>query len=332
MSASDHSVLVAGSGSIGRRHMRNLRELGVERIAACDPQPGRLEPMASELGVTPFADFEEALAKARPDLVFVCTPPVAHVPQSLSALRAGAHVFIEKPLSGSVAGVEELAAEAKLSGRMVQIGYNLRFHPGIKKLKEVVDSGTIGRVLWAGAQVGSYLPDWRPWQDYRQTYSARQDLGGGIILDASHELDYVTWLLGQPSELLCMAGKVSRLAVDVEDCATILLRFPSGAQADVHLDFVQRAYMRTCTLAGEEGSAAWDYMSNEVRTYDSRTKKWDNWKYEFEANDMYVAEVKDFLRCVESGKPTLVTLQQSIDVLKIALAAKSAAEKSVQLT
>ena len=325
MQSVDYAVLVAGSGSIGRRHMRNLRALGIQRLAACDPDPDRQAPMVAELGIQPFADFEEAMTAAKPDLVFVCTPPVFHVPQALQAVQAGAHVFVEKPLSHALGGVDELIAEAEAHQRVVQVGYNLRFYPGLQKVKQLVDDGAIGRILWARVEVGQYLPDWRPWQDYRQSYTARRDLGGGVILDASHELDYIIWLLGQPTEVMCMAGKVSDLEVDVEDCATVLLRFASGAHADVHMDFVQRWYARSCKLVGEQGTIIWNYPAHQVRIYKAETDSWETMIYTFDSNKMYVAEVQHFLGCVDRAATPLVDLKQAKMVLEVALAAKSAA-------
>ena len=321
----NYTVLVFGSGSIGRRHMRNLRALGVQRLAACDPNPDRLVPMKTELGIRPFTDFEQAMDATQPDLVFVCSPPVFHVPQALQAVRAGAHVFIEKPLSHALDGVDELIAEAETRQRVVQVGYNLRFHPGLQKVKQLVDGGVIGRIFWAQVEAGQYLPDWRPWQDYRQSYTARRDLGGGIILDASHELDYIIWLLGQPTEVMCMAGKVSDLEVDVEDCATVLLRFASGAQADVHMDFVQRGYVRSCKLVGERGTIIWDYPAHQVRIYQAEMDSWETITYTLDNNDMYVAEVQHFLGCADQGATSVVDLKQAKRVLEVALAAKSAA-------
>ena len=203
------SVLVVGSGSIGRRHMRNLRALGVRVLTACDLDRSRLSKMVNELGIQAFADFNEALDSAKPDIVFICTPPVSHVPQALQAARAGAHLFIEKPLSHTLDGVGELIAEVEARHRVTQVGYNLRFDAGLRKAKQLVEAGTVGRVLWARAEFGQYLPDWRPWQDYRNSYTARRELGGGIVLDGSHELDYVIWIMGAPTDVACMMGKVS---------------------------------------------------------------------------------------------------------------------------
>src|SRR5690606_21417659 len=115
-----------------------------------------------------------------------------------------------------------------------------------------------GKPLWANIEVGQYLPDWRPWQNYRESYTARKELGGGIILDASHEIDYARWLFGEVDTLLCMADKVSDLELNVEDCATVLMRMKSGMQVDVHLDCIQRHYTRHCKIVGANGTMHWD--------------------------------------------------------------------------
>jgi predicted dehydrogenase len=252
---------------------------------------------------------------------------VSHVALALRAVERGAHVFVEKPLSHSLDGVEQLAARTGALGRVVQVGYNFRFHPGVRLLKELVDAGAVGKVLWLSAAYGQYLPDWRPEQDYRASYTARAALGGGIILDASHELDYALWLLGQPTEVACMAGKVSDLEVDVEDCATVLLRFAGGAQADVHMDFVQRGYRRRCRVAGTEGTLEWDYLEREVRLFRAASGAWERRPYAFEPNDMYVAEVRHFLDCVLGRATPLVGLEEGRRVLRVALAAKTAARE-----
>ena len=305
--------------------MRNLRELGVRNIAACDPNPERLEPMVSDLQVQAFASFEHALDQFQPDTVFVCTPPVLHVIQARQALASRADVFIEKPLSHSMDGVRQLRADIRDTGRIVQVGYNLRFHPAIRKMKQIVNENAIGRILFARLEVAQYLPDWRPWQDYRQSYTAHRELGGGIILDGSHELDYLLWLLGEPDGVLCMAGTVSRLDVDVEDSATILLHFPSGTHADVHLDFLQRVPSRSCKLVGELGTAVWENATPQTVKLLLADSEPQSWQFEFDANDMYLAEVKDFLACIQEQRQPLVDVEQAARVLEWALAAKGAA-------
>jgi predicted dehydrogenase len=321
-----YSVLVAGAGSIGRRHMANLRQLGTRRLAATDPDSGRLHPVVDELRVEAFADLEDGIRVFKPDVVFVCTPPVFHVEQALRALRSGAHVFIEKPLSHCLDGVGVLRAEAGKLGRVVHVGYNWRFNPGIRRLKRLVEEGVAGRILWARAEVAQYLPDWRPGQDYRQSYTARRGLGGGIILDASHEIDYILWLLGPPRELTCMAGQVSGLEVNVEDCATILIRLRSGAQADIHMDFVQRTASRSCVLAGDRARLEWEHAQNQVCIIRPRSAA-EFIKYDFEANQMYIAEVEDFFSCVHNGMTANDSLVESELTLEVALAALTSASE-----
>jgi predicted dehydrogenase len=320
------SAFVAGAGSIGRRHISNLKKLGLTRLAACDPHPERLEYVVSEFQVETFPGFEEGLASFQPDVVLVCTPPVNHVAQAMQALRAGAHVFVEKPLSDRMDGVEELRDEAAKRGAVVQVGYNLRFHPSIQKLKELVDAATVGKILWAHIEAGSYLPDWRPWQDYRKSYTARRELGGGILLDGSHEIDYVTWLFGAPQEVACMAGRVSQLEVNVEDCATVLLRFPDGMRADVHVDFIQRSYSRYCSLVGPEGKLQWDLLNSSVQIVRPGVPA-ETTKFEVQINDAYVAEFAHFLECVRTGARPRFTLEDAILTLRVTLAARASAEE-----
>ena len=148
--------LVAGCGSIGRRHVRNLVASGQTDIAVCDPNPERTTSLVAEVGLPlrRYADCDEALSRVKPAVVFVCTPPSLHVKQALAAVRAGAHAFIEKPLSNTLDGVEELRREASTRQRTCQVGYNLRFHAGVSKVKELLDAGAIGPVSYAQVVMG----------------------------------------------------------------------------------------------------------------------------------------------------------------------------------
>ena len=317
-----YRALVVGCGSIGRRHAMNLRALGVRQLALCDVNTEALKLCTNDVIGERFSDYSTALAEFKPDFVVICTPPVCHVEQALLALQAHAHVFIEKPLSHESSGIERLIAEARRNDRNVQVGYNLRFHPGLQILKDLIDSGKIGRVLWLNAESGQYLPDWRPWQNYRESYSARKELGGGIILDGSHELDYICWLLGRPTEVSCRAEHLSALEVDVEDSAWIYLTFPDRRRAELHLDFVQRTYARTCKVVGENGTALWDFNAQEVRWFSAEDAAWKSIPYQFEVNDMYVAEIVHFLESLGSGTGPVVDLEQGRDVIRVVEAAK----------
>jgi predicted dehydrogenase len=323
---SEYSVAVVGCGSIGTRHLRNLRSLRVGQLFAVDSDEARSSKITESLAIQSFRNIDETVSAHKIDAVFVCTPPVDHIPIAIDSLRSGAHVFIEKPVSHSLARVEELASEAARRKRVVQVGYNLRFHPGICAIERLVREMAVGRILWARAEVGQYLPDWRPSQDYRHSYTANREMGGGIILDASHEIDYFLWIFGEAVELTCMAGRVSNLAVDVEDCATVLIRFASGTQADIHMDFVQREYSRSCVLAGEQGNITWNYKSNliEIQKAGEEPRRVTQ---EFEGNEMYMAEAAHFFECIQMNAVPRCSLADARKALDVALAARTSAQE-----
>jgi predicted dehydrogenase len=281
--------------------------------------------MKEKYQVKTHEDLEKAFGH-RFDAVTVATPPNSHIPIASASIDHGAHVFIEKPMSNSLDNIDELLEKGKKQNKIIFVGYNFRFHPGIRFVKEKIEGGEIGRVLSARAEFGQYLPDWRPWQDYRKSYTSRKDLGGGIILDGSHEIDYIRWFLGEVSEVSCFADRISSLEVETEDTAEILLRLKSGAIVGIHLDFVQRAYSRNCKLIGEKGVITWSLLDKNVGIYSAERKKWQIFSFETEINDMYVNEIKHFINCVLGKEKPLIDGADGKETLRVALAAKKSAE------
>ncbi len=319
--------LVVGVGSIGKRHIANLRRVGVRRIWAYDPQIERVDEAEARWGVRGFSSLEDALA-AGPKAVLVCSPPVYHVPQALAAARAGAHLFVEKPLSASLEGVDELLAEVEARGLKTLVGCNFRFHPGLQHLRAALQEGALGRVLFARAEFGQYLPDWHPWEDYRQGYSARRDLGGGVVLDRIHEIDYLVWLFGPVEEVTGWVGRVSDLDIETEDLAEAWLRFRSGVRAAVHVDYLNRTYTCRAEVVAAEGTAWWSFLPHEFRLYraaEAETRAW-SWPH-YEVNDMYLAQTEHFLRVLAGEEPSAKDLRQARHILEVALAVKASAEQ-----
>jgi predicted dehydrogenase len=319
------SILVIGAGSIGLRHLRNLRDLGMRHLAACDVAPDHLAAAASEIDLETFNDIDEALSLFRPDAVFVCTPPVYHVPNALKAIRANAHVFIEKPLSVGPAGIANLVEEATRRRRVAMVGYNLRFHPGLLRIKQLLDDGELGRLLWVDAEFGQYLPDWRPGTDYRKAYTARRELGGGILLDLSHEIDYLMWLCGDVEQVNCFAGHLSTLDVDVEDTAKMLVSFTCGAVGHVHLDFVQQGYTRRCKVVGDQGTVELDLADSVLRVLKPGQTNSVVSNLHYKIQETYFDEVRHFLGLIESGEGDVTSLTASRSTLDVVLAAYQSA-------
>src|SRR5579864_4288053 len=321
--------LVVGLGSIGRRHARNWAALGLGPLAVCRmhnaPQP---EPLGVEAQV--YWDLDEALAEHAPDVVLVTNPTSLHVETARAAIRSGAHVLVEKPFGCALAGVAELIAAAHTAGKLLMVGYNLRFHAGLARVRQLAHDGSIGKIVSARAEFGEYLPDWHPWEDYRQAYSARAELGGAAILTLSHELDALCWVLGPPRRLVAMAEHASSLELSTDDVAEIVLDFEAGAIGSVHVDYIRRPPRRSMELVGEAGVLRWGYERNRLELYAASTGQWrvEQGDPAFERNHMYRKELQHFVACVrgEIARP-MVDAEQGAAVLSIALAAlRSAAE------
>ena len=202
-------ALVLGCGSIGQRHITHLRQLGLSDIAAVDTSASARDRVRSALGVPVLDRLEEGLNR-RPDVVLVCTPASSHLELARRAVDAGAHVFVEKPLATGLEGTAELLRRAVAGDRVVHVGYNLRYHPAVKAAQEVVRSGRLGKILMAHLEFGLYLGKWWKGRDYRDSYMARRDLGGGLILDSSHEIDLALLFLGAVREVSAYAASSAR--------------------------------------------------------------------------------------------------------------------------
>ncbi|MFH2021080.1 MAG: Gfo/Idh/MocA family oxidoreductase [archaeon] len=330
--------LVIGCGSIGRRHMKNLLCMGHEVVGA-DLSAEYRKWIEENLHIQAVENAEAALNVAgnrmqKPDAVLVCTPPSTHVELASIALKAGIHVFVEKPLSNTLEGVEDLIKLAKSKKLCLAVGYNFRFSKRLMKVKELVDSGSIGKVLYARILIGQYLPDWRPWQDYRKSYTSSKKLGGGIILDASHELDYARWLFGEIDSICCMADKLSSLEVETEDVAEILLKTAGSVIINIHLDFVRRDRARTCEIVGEKGTIRWDAISGKLSLVSfDKDGAADEQAFDLadDLNDMYVSELSHFIDCMKNKKKPLVDGTEGKTSLLLALKAKESSEKSKYL-
>lgn len=314
-------VLIVGFGSIGRRHYDNLKTLGTQVVEVCDTDPQKRDD-AARRGVRAFSHLEEALA-SRPEVVFVATPPSSHLTIALAAAQAGCHLFIEKPLAHTEEYLDELVQVVKQKQLVTMMGCNMRFHFGPATIKRLLEEGAIGTIISASLDAGMYLPDWHPELDYRQAYSARWVLGGGVILDGIHEIDYARWLFGEVREVFCHGGRLSHLEIDTEDSANIVMVMAAGFSVVVHIDYVQRAYARSCKVIGEQGTVQWDITSG-LRWFCVKTKTWlvIPQPEPYSINEMYVEELRHFLRCVEQTRQPILPIEEAVRVTRVVLAIK----------
>lgn len=321
------SIVVIGGGSIGKRHVRNLFSLGEKDITLVEIDKERRGVLAKEFGVPVAASSAEAMMAKKFDIAFICSPSRFHMEQARFAAENGCHLFIEKPLADTVVGIDDLVQVVQKKQLVTFVGSNWKFYPLFQRMKDMLDAGVIGKVLSARCQFGQYLPDWHPWEDHRRGYSANKALGGGVLLDA-HEFDYLTWFMGPVKKLVCFADRVSTVTVDTEDVAAVTLRFASGALGEIHLDYLQRFYQRDFEFFGEQGTITWRAEAKNILL---KVKGKDDeiipLSETYDMNDMYVEEVRHFLRCVEERRQTVTPIETGAEIVRLISAAKESAEK-----
>jgi predicted dehydrogenase len=308
-------IVVFGCGSIGSRHAKNIAQIGEHDLVLYDPDASRANQLSSETGAQVATTIDEALASS-PDAALICTPPDTHVEATRRALESGANCFVEKPLATDYKQALEITELAEQNNLTLMVGFNLRFHPGLIKLQQLVTDGTLGRIMMIRAEYGQYLPDWRPNADYRTNYITGNNSGGGIIREESHEADYVQWLGGDIDDVYVAAGKLSDLDMTAEDSALMVMRLSSGALAEVHVDCVQQGYSRKCKVIGTNATAEWVYETGITLTGGPEAKDAETFDTSPDTNTMYLDEITHFLECCKGnatppvdGRSALATMQ-----------------------
>lgn len=322
-------ILIVGFGSIARRHIQNLKFIDHSiRIAVL-----RQHSKSADLGEfvehveMVFYRFDDALSWC-PDVAILTNPASMHIDVAKLLATRGIHMLIEKPISNSLKNVREFLEECKSRSIVVMVGYNLRFHKSLQLVKKMLEEGAVGRIMTVRVEVGQYLPDWRKSVDYRETVTAQESLGGGVVLELSHELDYVQWLIGDVHEVVADIRRSSNLDIDVEDTAEMILRFKNCIVGSIHLDMTQRSPVRTCCVVGTDGTLFWNGIDGCVKLYTAQEGKWKDCfpVGSIDRNEMYVDELKHFFDCVEKRCEPSVSGWNALRVLEMALAAKRSSE------
>ena len=340
-------ILMIGLGSIGQRHLRNLyahfghdaeflayRVRGLQRTFSDTMaiRPG--VSLEEEYHIRSFSDLDQALAE-KPDLVYVTNITSMHIPCAMKAVEAGCDVFLEKPISNDAAGVSQLVQTARKNGCVVFVGFQNRYNPAVKMLRETVHSGKYGKIIAVHAELGERLTTMHTYENYAETYMARRDQGGGVVMNQLiHELDYLQWIFGQPDTVYALSGKNSTLSIDVEDyCdAVFQIRSSDGEfPISVHADFFQCPPTRRCKVVFEKGWASADLLTaayTETVNDQAQVTGFPN----FKRNDMFVEEMKDFLTAVKERRQQMLTLEDGMVSLRMALAIKRSVQENAVVT
>jgi predicted dehydrogenase len=330
-----HRILVCGVGSIGERHIGNLLALGYKQLAVFRTRGRPFRTLSVKMPV--YTDLNVALADFAPTVALVTNPTACHIPVALQAARAGCHLLIEKPVSHTLDGLEALQEELDAHDRFAMVGYMLRFHLLLRQVKAWLDEGpegTLGQPLFVRASWGEHVPDWHPWEDYRQSYAVHPNLGGGPALTLSHELDILVWMFGRAKRIIGMPSTHTPLQIACEHAIDILIRFQDEVAASVHLDYCQRPPHRLWELTCTRGRVVLDYHAGTLTRWDGvvgelpttagiRTPQAEVLRVpdDFDRNDLFLEELRYFFGCIEAGHPPAPDLDEAAESVRIALLA-----------
>ena len=323
-------LAIVGLGSIGRRHLRLISEIRPDikiivvrsgHGSACDE-----EKMAVKITDSIGDAIKEGIQAA-----IISSPATLHLKQSLELAKNGIHLLIEKPISHTSDRVKELLKIVNENRITTMVGYVLRYDLGAIKFKNWLDNKIKGKILHARIECGSYLPDWRPDQDYRKTVSALPELGGGVLLELSHELDYLHWFFGNPVDVQAQIRNSGTLDINVEDQADLLITSKQGYPITVQIDFNRRHIERKCKVLTTEGELIWDAVNKNV-TWKGVNKEQSKYEYNNERNSIYRKQLEVFFDCIENDNDPIVTVKDGINVISLIDAVRNASEKGIKVS
>ena len=319
------TILVVGYGSIGKRHLTNILARKNMEVIICTKRNDLKKRKKKNVKIV--NSIHEALSH-KPTIAFVTNETSNHIKTSIELAKNGLDVFIEKPISASITGIDVLKKIVKNKKIISLVGCDHRFHPCINKIKNIIDEKKLGRVFSAQVESSSLLSDWHPYEDYRKGYAARNDLGGGIATTMIHELDFLQWFFGDIKEIFSVTKKVSDLEITADDISTMTMLFKNGIIGELHLDYFARPEFKSCKIRGTKGTLYWNTDSNDVKIFYNNQSKWKTiFKAKnFERNQMFVKELEYFLKCVRNRNNTFNDVSEGKKTLQVILGAKKSSQ------
>ncbi len=335
-------ALFVGLGSIGQRHLRNLRCIAGDSIdviafrsknytPVLDEQQQVIEntDLAQHYKIREFDDLDQALGD-KPDIAFITNPSQHHVNVAIKAAQAGCHLFIEKPLSVDTDRIDELMDLVHHKKLTAIVAYQYRFHPGLTQVAQWLKNKIIGQPVSATLVQGDYLPQWHPYEDYRDSYASHKELGGGVLLTQIHEFDNALHLFGLPHRIFALGGKLSQLEINVEDTASVLMECEYEGKilpVTILTDFLQSPPVRKYTIVGENGRIFLDLIDSNASLTNRKTGKTEFHDYKgFKRNQLFVDELKYFLQAISEKTAPLINIKTGLESLRMALAARKSIE------
>ncbi len=329
-------VLVVGLGSIGKRHIEVIKTLYPNFIVSvlrhkkcCDEDVAKLRLEKC------FTQIKEAI-KFQPHFAVIANPATFHIEVAMELAQAGIHLLIEKPLSHVVNGIDALISLCQERNIKLMTAYNLRFLPSLTAFREYLESQAAGKIISVRAEVGQHLSGWRPTVDYRNTVTAQKRLGGGVLLELTHDIDYLLWLFGPAAWVKANTSQQGQFEIDVEDTSHLIIGFKKNQLvATLNLDFIRHDTCRYCIAIGDKGSLRWDAVAGTIESFAEGATEWQPlFEHKVERNYTYEKEIKHFVECVSHGLSPVITGKDGRDSVEIVEAAKKSSElgKTIYLT
>ncbi len=316
-------ILVIGTGSAGKRHGSNLASLGCD-ISYVDPRQDRLDEVSAERYVKGvYTDVDAALEQSSDYAgAVVASPPVFHVDQAIQMLESGLPVLLEKPVSPDDKSARRLQATVAQSNTPLLLGYTWRWWEPLTQVKQLLDQNQIGQLRSVQFVMSAHLADWHPWEDYRDFFMASKELGGGALLDESHWVDLMLWLLGKPASVYASIGKMSDLDISTDDNVDMVIQYEDGPVVTMHLDLYGRPHQKYIRFIGENGTILWTVDPNRVAVGHDMEETWNHTLYNCERNDMFLAAAREFLDVLAGEPVTTCGIDDGVQVLSIIEAAR----------
>ena len=320
-------ILIIGSGSVGKRHARNLAALGC-RISCVDPREDRRREFAAETPVVgAHQTVEAALQAGGLDGIAVASPTAYHPANTIAALEAKLPVLLEKPVAKTAAEARIMLKAEQTTGVPVLLGYTWRWWPPLKRLRQQLDAKAIGAVRHVQFHMSAHLADWHPWEPYQEFFMASAVQGGGALLDESHWIDLMVWLFGKPQQLIGRVEKISDLEIDADDNVDVLAIFANGLRVSLHLDLYGRPHEKFIRFIGEGGTLLWSADPNRIAIGREPAQKWTEETFTCERNDMFVAVAKEFLDVIAGRAKPSCTLAEGVGVMELIEAVRASSKE-----
>jgi predicted dehydrogenase len=329
--------LIVGLGSMGKRRIRNLQYLKAGEIMAFEPVEARRKEAEKTYGIRVFGNIEEALAQS-PDAIIISTPPDKHHPYAMLAAKNNKHFFVEASVISD--GMTEIIEVCRNRNIVAAPSCTMRFHPAVKKIKELVDSNAIGKILTFTYHSGMYLPDWHPWEDYRTFYVSKKASGACREI-VPYELTWIMDVMGTIKTISSMKGKLTNLETEIDDAYQILMKFESGMLGHMLVDVISRVPYRSLKLMSEEGVITWEWGVG-IRVYNAKDKSWVEYPEQSGTSvegydkkikeEPYIEEMQRFIEAIQGKRDYPYTMEDDYRVLCMLNAAEKSSQEGLHVS